>query len=99
MAPRPELQQLLTSICDNVYFQPPASLQMEYPAIVYERDTSKTMFADNAPYKFDLKYQMTLISRNPEETILKALAALPMCLHERFYVSDNLNHDVFVIYF
>lgn len=99
MAPRSELQAILEVACSNVYFQPPASVEMVYPAIVYERDTAQTKFANNLPYAFDQKYQMILISRNPDETIFKALASLPKCVHERFYVSDNLNHDVFVIYF
>lgn len=100
MAPRVELNDILKVICPNIYFQPPSDVQMTYPAIVYERDTAESKYANNFPYKFDKKYQLTLITRNPDEdAIFKALVELPMCAHERFYVSDNLNHDVFVIYF
>lgn len=72
---------------------------MNYPAIVYERDRANTKFADDRPYSIIKKYSLTLISRNPDESIFEALAALPMCAHERFFVVDNLNHDVFSIYF
>lgn len=99
MAPRPELQAILELICPKVYFQPPANVQIEYPAIVYERDRGDSKFADNHPYTVTQRYSMTLISRNPDESIFGALAALPMCVHERFFVADNLNHDVFSIYF
>jgi hypothetical protein len=40
-----------------------------------------------------------MITRNPDESAFDAIVALPMCVHERFYVADNLNHDVFNIYF
>lgn len=99
MAPRPDLHALLETICENVYFQPPASVQMKYPAIVYERDRANAKFADNNPYTVTKQYSMTMISETPDESIFEALAALPMCAHERFFVVDNLNHDVFNIYF
>lgn len=96
---RSELQNIFEDICDNVYFQPPANVQMTYPAIVYERGRADSKFADDGPYSVTKQYSVTLISRNPDETIFEALAALPMCGHERFYVVENLNHDVFNIYF
>jgi hypothetical protein len=72
---------------------------MEYPAIVYNRGRAETIFADNSPYRLTKNYEVILISRNPDEPIFDALAAMPMCTHERFYVADNLNHDVFDLYF
>jgi hypothetical protein len=99
MAPRHDLQQILKDICPNVYFQPPANVQMTYPAIVYERNRADVRFANDKPYNVTKQYSVKMISRNPDESIFEALAALPMCAHERFYVVDNLNHDVFNIYF
>ncbi len=32
---------------DNVYFQPPPTVKMQYPCIVYKRDYLNTEFADN----------------------------------------------------
>jgi hypothetical protein len=99
MGQRELLQQILELVCERVYFQPPSDVQMEYPAIVYNRARADTVFADNNPYRFTKQYDVTIISRNPDETIFNALAAMPMCMHERFYVADNLNHDVFTLYF
>lgn len=96
---RTELNNILKEICPNVYFQPPANVQMTYPAVVYERNRADTKYADGKPYTVTKQYSLKLICRNPDETIFEALAALPMCGHERFYVVDNLNHDVFNIYF
>jgi hypothetical protein len=72
---------------------------MAYPAIVYERDRANSRFADDNPYTVTKQYSMKLITKNPDDAIFEALAALPMCAHERFFVVDNLNHDVFNIYF
>lgn len=99
MGSQEQLQSILELIADNVYFQPPPNVQMEYPAIVYERGRAETAFADNDPYRVVKQYQLMLISRNPNESAWNAIAALRMCEHERFYVADNLNHDVFNIYF
>jgi hypothetical protein len=99
MVQRDPLQILLEMIIPNVYFQSPTNVQMEYPAIVYERGRADTAFADNGPYRFTKQYQLILISRDPDQSALDTIASLPMCTHERFYVADNLNHDVFNIYF
>ena len=99
MGQRSMLQQILELLCDNVYFQPPPNVQMNYPAIVYERARADVEFADNGPYRFTKQYSLTLISRNPDEPIQNSIAAFPMCTHERFFVADNLNHDVFALYF
>lgn len=96
---RLELNTMLNDICPNVYFQPPADLQIEYPAIVYEMDRANTQFADDRPYNVTKQYSMKLISEDPDESIFDALAALPMCAHERNFVADNLNHEVFNIFF
>jgi len=99
MAPRVQLQSLLELVCQDVYFQPPPDVQMNYPAIVYERRRAETYHANNVPYCVVKQYQLTIVSRSPDDALYDAIAALPMCTHERFYVADNLNHDVFSIYF
>lgn len=101
MAPRSELQTLLSEILgtDNVYFQPPTNIVLKYPCIVYKRDLSETKFADNLPYSNMTRYQVTVIDENPDSAIPTKVAALPLCLFVRFYTADNLNHDVFNIFF
>lgn len=101
MAPRVLLQTLLEGVLgsSNVYFQPPASVQMQYPCIVYMRDDARTEFAGNAPYSCTKRYQVTVIDRNPDSDIPDKVAALPMCILNRVYRADNLHHDVFNLYF
>jgi hypothetical protein len=72
---------------------------MQYPCIVYQRYIAKTQFADGIPYIYDHRYQITVIDQNPDSEIPDKIAALPRCLHNRFFVAGNLNHDVFNIYY
>lgn len=104
---RLELQSLLEEILagengedkDNVYFQPPPEIEMHYPAIVYNRDSSNTGHANNLPYWRFKAYQITVISSNPDSEIPDRVAALPRCSHQRFFSTAGLNHDVFTLYF
>ena len=101
MAQRLELQPLLKSILgsDNVYFQPPPTLKMDYPCIVYSRDDIDAKHANNKPYSLTVKYTITFISIDPDSDIVSKLAHLPLCSYDRFYTADNLNHDVFKLFF
>lgn len=91
------LKEILGS--NHVYFQPPSNLAMEYPAIVYERDAGDTKHANNLPYSYDKRYQLTVMDFSPDSEIPDKIAQLPMCTHDREFVSGRLNHDVFTIYF
>lgn len=99
MGNRLDLSKMLHDVLgsDNVYFQPPPSLKMKFPCIVYERVRINTRFADNKPYKLTDSYQLTYIDTNPDSDIPKKLAELPMCIFERFYVNDNKYYNVFRI--
>jgi hypothetical protein len=99
MGQRLELQALLKTFTLNVYFQPPANVEMKYPAIVYKRARADTQFAGNKPYRYTKRYQVTLITEDPDDPIHDELASLPMCLHDRFFTANDLNHDVFNLYF
>ena len=99
MAKRLELHQLLKTFTDNVYFQPPTNVKLEYPCIVYKRDFADTKFADDKPYNHKLRYQITVIDQDPDSEIPSKVAAIPMSLFNRFFTADNLNHDVYNVYF
>ena len=93
-----ELLELLGS--PNVYFQPPETLKINYPCIIYKKRGGNTRFAGNHPYKHDASYDLTVIDRNPDSDIPKRVAMhFPMCIHSRSYTSNNLNHDSFILYY
>lgn len=101
MAQRLDLQALLVSLLGSthVYFQPPATLQLHYPCIVYQRSNEDTKFADNKPYSRVKRYQVTVIDSDPDSAIPDKVGALPMCTFDRFYTADKLNHDVYTLFF
>ena len=72
---------------------------MEYDCIRYERNRIDPQFADDVPYLLHNRYQVTVIYRDPDSDLPKQIALLPMCAHDRYYTADNLNHDVFNLYF
>mgnify|MGYP001400307847 CR=1 FL=1 len=101
MADRTELQELLESILGSnaVYFQPPPTIQLVYPCIIYKRSNINTKFANNYPYKLAKEYTITVIDKDPDSIIPDKIAALQTCVFDRYYTADNLNHNVFTIYF
>lgn len=90
-----ELCKILGST--NVYFQPPESIKMKYPAIVYSRDRINNTFANDAVYLQSYDYMITVIDRDPDSEIIERVSKIPSCRYVRHYTSDNLNHDVFTI--
>ena len=92
-----ELEKLLGT--RNVYFQPPPSLKMKYPCIVYERARFNSRFADNLPYKVDKVYYVTYIDTNPDSDMPDKLSRFPQSVFQRHYVSENMYHDQFRITF
>lgn len=101
MGSRLELHALLENILGskNVYYQPPPSLHMEYPAIVYSRSNITNDFADDFAYKQNTFYEVTVIDENPDSEFVAAISRLPFCRYDRHYPSDNLNHDVFTLHY
>lgn len=99
MASRLELHALLRSIVPNVYYQPPPSVRMNYPAIVYSRKNIDNTFANDSVYKQDHFYELIVIDKNPDSVYVEAISKLPKCNYDRHYTADNLNHDVFTIYY
>lgn len=101
MMNRETLQVILEQILGsrNVYFQPPSNIQMKYPAIIYSREKIENTFADDSVYKQDTIYRITFIDKDPDNETVYKLSQLPLCRYDRHYVSDNLNHDVFTLYY
>ena len=100
MDERYKLQQKLEEVLGSreVYYQPPESVRMKYPAIVYERSKIDNRHANNEVYKQDFGYTVTVIDKNPDSPIVYAISKWINARHDRHFVNDNLNHDVFTIY-
>lgn len=92
-----ELEQLIGS--RNVYYQPPENVKMNYPAIVYDPKPIANRHADNIIFSQAQGYILTYITPNPVDPNVKKLSLLPTCRPAQHYISDNLYHDVFEIYY
>ncbi len=101
LSSRIQLQNILIDLLgsNNVYFQPPPTVKMLYPCIVYKRDNENTSFANNKPYKHKKRYQITVMDINPDSVIPDKVRTLRLCSYDRSYASGNLNHDVFNLFF
>lgn len=101
MASRADLHEVLCEILgsNSVYFQPPESVKMTYPAIRYKRKKIDNEHADNKVYVQFRSYEITVIDYDPESEIVDRISLLPQCSHDRHYETSNLNHDVFTLYF
>lgn len=92
-----KLEELLE--LKNVYYQPPESIKMEYPAIRYSKTDIDKKSANDSAYILNNRYEIIVIDRRPDNPIVYELLKLPMCSYERHYISDNLHHDVLTLYY
>lgn len=101
MSTRLELQTKLEELLEsrNVYYQPPASLQMNYPAIRYSKAKPDIKRANNAKYLITNCYELIVISKISDDPVIEKLLSLPYCEWNRHYVADNLHHDALTLYF
>ena len=75
------------------------AIKMKYPAIVYSRDDIDNSFANDSVYMQSLAYSVTVIDSDPDSEIVAKVSRLPRCQYDRHYKADNLNHDMFTIYY
>lgn len=92
-----KLEEVLGS--RNVYYKPPESLKMEYPAIRYSKSDIQSRFANNGAYSMMDCYEIIVIDKKPDNGAISELLKLPYCRFSRHYKADNLNHDVLTLYF
>ena len=101
MSNRADLQAMLESMLgsQNVYYQPPSSVKMKYPAIVYSRKNIENTHADNEVYVQSYSYDITYIDKKADSRVVFELSKLPKCRFDREYIVDNLYHYTFTLYY
>lgn len=101
MNDRLELHDVLTSILGSkfVYFQPPESVKLTYPCIIYELNNVDIKHANNKPYISTKGYSVTVIDKDPDSFIPDMIRSLALCSFDRYYTADNLNHWVFTLFY
>lgn len=81
----------------HVYYQPPESIKLEYPCIIYNKSRKYAIHADNDKYLKYTSYDVLVISKDPDDPLVDLVWNLQNCRHDRSYSSDNLHHDAFTI--
>ena len=102
MNKRTKLHEKLKTLIgsSNVYFQPPESVQLSYPCVIYSIGEGDARHADGMVYSYVNSYEILFIFKKPNVGIIEqVLSTLPMCKMTRAYVADNLNHYAFRVYY
>lgn len=97
---RLKLHEVLVEILGsrNVYFQPPESLVIKYPAIRYSLQGIDNYSANNCVYGQIRSYQIIVIDEDPDSEIVDKISKLINFKFVNRYVSDNLYHTIFETY-
>lgn len=101
MGTRLDLQSKLVEMLgsNHVYYQPPESVKIEYPAIVYSKTNIRITRANDSVYSKRNQYEIIVIDKRPDNPVIDKLLDMPYCSYDRHYNSDNLNHDVLTLYY
>lgn len=101
MGSRLNLQTLLETILGsrNVYFDPPESIKLKYPCIIYSRANGKRLDANDDLYLYTKSYTVTVVDYDPDSLIPDKLQKLRYCDFDRHYTAENLHHFVFKLYY
>lgn len=82
----------------HVYFQPPESRKMKYPAIRYSLTGYRKVYANNGTYRLIPSYEVILIDHDPDSMYAEKILQLSNSTFDRTYVANNLNHFVFTLH-
>lgn len=101
MGSRLELHNELIKILGtkNVYFQPPESLKLNYPAIVYSVSDIKNTYAGDDVYNQSRYYKVTVLDFNSDSRISDKISKIPNSRFNTYFASDKINHYVYMIYY
>lgn len=83
---------------DHIYFQPPESIRLNYPAVVYKLSDIRNLTANNSVYKQEKAYDLTIIDEDPDSDLVRKVSLLPVKYLNRF-TSDGLYHTIFRLYY
>ena len=97
-----QIRDILYTIRETVYFDPPTSVRMDYPCFRFVMNNTDSRYADNIHYMNHKRWAITYITRDvedAEQVVKPVLNAFKYCTHETTYRAENLEHVVFNLYF
>lgn len=97
-----ELQEILSNVpgVKKAYYQPPESVKLVYPCIIYSMNGIRSNHADDIIYKSKKRYSVIVIDKDSESTIGDYIMEnVPYVGFDRMYTSDNLYHYTYTLFF
>ena len=100
-----ELKALLgttdkTGDAARCWFQPPESVKLSYPCIIYHRAGNDDIRADNRVYKRVPKYTLTYITYDPDDPLINMIEDhFLMCKFDRMMSISGLNHYYYDLFY
>lgn len=90
---RKQLHQKLKMACNNVYFNPPANVKMQFPCIIYHSATTSSEFALNGRYLTAYSYRIEVLDTNADSPVVdKILNILQTADIVNAMIGDGINH-------
>lgn len=83
----------------NIYYQPPSGHLIKYPCIIYGEVKLDVKYADNTPYSYKKQYTVKHIFKDQTKDLIEKFIKIQYCSFKDTYISDNLRHDVYNIYY
>ena len=99
---RENLHQILTDILGSkcVYYQPPESVKLRYPCIIYSKKQPDEKRANDQIYRSTNRYDLIFITKDPDSNIAESIhKAFPMSSMDAPFISDGLYHNPITLYF
>ena len=97
LAIQAKLQSFLPS-GKKVYFQPPSSVSLTYPCIIYFRHRGESFHSVNRPYVYIPIYDVQVIETDPECPVSQAIGKqLEGSRYDRGWEEESLYHNNFVV--
>ena len=89
----------LVGVNVKVYYQPPSSVKITYPCVIYKLDSDKTKYANDIKYIKHKRYSLTIVTKDADSELPDLFDSLTYCKFDRMYMSENLYHYVYTIYY
>lgn len=82
------------------YIDPPSGFKLKYPCAVIETEVGKTERANNRLYLYTSRYTVTIMTTDTElDIVIPMLTHFKYCSESSRFISDNLAHFVFDLFY
>ena len=79
---------------------PDSNITLKYPCVIFSIDRENSRYADNKRYMSQLRYTVTLVTRNAVDPLItKLMDNFNYLSLDRTYRTSGLYHYIFVLYF